>query len=42
MTDPKEEHDTVPSHVEATHDDVFGEVTEDGPNFRNVPIITLI
>ena len=32
--DPKVEHlDRVPSH---THDDVFGELTEGGPNYRNV------
>lgn len=35
--DPKAEHlDRVPSHLFVTHDDVFGELTEDGPNYRNV------
>lgn len=35
--DPKVEHlDTIPSHINITHDDVFGELTEDGPNYRNV------
>lgn len=40
MTEPKEDVDTVPSHIEPIHDDVFGEITEDGPNFRNVQRIT--
>lgn len=26
----------APAQLEYTHDDVFGEITEDGPNFRNV------
>ncbi|RJE23743.1 hypothetical protein PHISCL_03936 [Aspergillus sclerotialis] len=39
MTDPKEELETVPSHTEAVYDDVFGEVTEDGPNYRNVGFV---
>lgn len=41
--DPKVEHlDTVPSHLNITHDDVFGELTEDGPNYRNVHRAQLI
>lgn len=40
MEEPKEDVGTVPSHIEATHDDVFGEITEDGPNYRNVHTTT--
>lgn len=37
VTDLKAEHlDGVPSELDVTHDDVFGELTEDGPNYRNV------
>lgn len=37
MADAKEDHQTAPEQIEnTTHDDVFGEITEDGPNFRNV------
>ncbi|KAL2849931.1 transmembrane amino acid transporter protein-domain-containing protein [Aspergillus pseudoustus] len=32
----KEELHQVSSHVERTHDDVFGEITDEGPNYRNV------
>lgn len=42
MTDPKEDLETDPSHNEVVYDDVFGEVTEDGPNYRNVHITTLV
>ncbi|KAL4757015.1 transmembrane amino acid transporter protein-domain-containing protein [Aspergillus foveolatus] len=35
MSNPKEELET-PQQLEYTHDDVFGEITEHGPNFRNV------
>ncbi|KAJ5994396.1 hypothetical protein N7451_010120 [Penicillium sp. IBT 35674x] len=31
-----EEKMEAPAQLEYTHDDVFGEITEDGPNFRNV------
>ncbi|KAL2848217.1 transmembrane amino acid transporter protein-domain-containing protein [Aspergillus pseudodeflectus] len=33
---PKEDLDQVSSALDPTHDDVFGEITEEGPNFRNV------
>lgn len=40
MEDPKTEHlDRVPSQLDVIHDDVFGELTEDGPNYRNVHCI---
>ena len=42
MTDPKEDLETDPSHNEVVYDDVFGEVTEYGPNYRNVHITTLV
>lgn len=32
--EPKDVEDAF--HVEYTHDDVFGEITEEGPNYRNV------
>ncbi|KAJ5218534.1 uncharacterized protein N7498_000633, partial [Penicillium cinerascens] len=31
-----EDKSDAPAQLEYTHDDVFGEITEDGPNFRNV------
>lgn len=42
MGEAKEDFDAGLEHVEQsagiqqTHDDVFGEISEDGPNFRNV------
>lgn len=44
MAKVKEDLDAEPVHVEQTvgvqqtHDDVFGEISDDGPNFRNVNI----
>lgn len=32
----KKEDCEVPEYEDATHDAVFGEITEEGPNYRNV------
>lgn len=41
MEDTKEDLNTVPSQIDLNHDDVFGELREDGPNYRNVRAIFL-
>ncbi|GKZ28640.1 hypothetical protein AbraIFM66950_010322 [Aspergillus brasiliensis] len=38
-TDKKDIEDLVPQLPEYVHDDVFGEISEHGPNFRNVGFI---
>ena len=35
--DGGENGEFVDNQMVATHDAVFGELTEDGPNYRNVP-----
>lgn len=42
MAEAKKDLDAVPMHLEQTHDDVFGEITDDGPNFRNVNLLRLM
>ena len=41
MEDTKGDLTTVPSQIDLNHDDVFGELREDGPNYRNVRAIFL-
>ncbi|KAH8433006.1 uncharacterized protein LDX57_010642 [Aspergillus melleus] len=44
-TDPsksKKEDPEIPGYEDATHDAVFGEITEEGPNYRNVGFLGTI
>lgn len=36
MATEKKDIEDVPQQPEYVHDDVFGEISEHGPNFRNV------